>query len=179
MILKIGEFAAKAGPRSTTARSGRWCSRNTADKAQAMRCDRDVFEQGDRLHLRHAVRDLRRSPGFTPTAILILAFAMSANTAIFSVIEGVLLWPLPYHDPQRLCVLGKTIPARNIEWHWTSYPAIRNWRDQRLRRRLRRIAAGGLAGNARGRSRPSEDSGFQGIRRLRGDRRGAAAPRRK
>ena len=79
---------------------------------------------------RHALRVLVRSPGFSITAVLVLALAMGANTAIFSVIEAVLLRPLPYHDPHRLCVLWKTVPARNIEWDWTSYPTIRDWREQ-------------------------------------------------
>lgn len=80
--------------------------------------------------LRYAMRVLWRSPGFTITAVLVLALAMGANTAIFSVIEAVLLRPLPYPDSERLCVLWKSIPARAIEWDWTSYPAIRDWREQ-------------------------------------------------
>src|SRR5580692_10355326 len=55
---------------------------------------------------------------------------MGANTAMFSVIEAVLLDPLPYHDSERLCVLWKTVPARNIAWDWTSYPTIQDWRAQ-------------------------------------------------
>ncbi len=79
---------------------------------------------------RYAVRVLGRSPGFTFTAALVLALAMGASTAIFSVIEAVLLRPLPYHDSQRLCVLWKSVPSRNIAWDWTSYPTIRDWREQ-------------------------------------------------
>jgi len=79
---------------------------------------------------RYAMRVLGRSPGFTITAVLVLALAMGANTAIFSVIEAVLLRPLPYHDSQRLSMLWKTVPSRNIEWDWTSYPTIRDWREQ-------------------------------------------------
>jgi predicted permease len=80
--------------------------------------------------LRYAMRVLRRSPGFTIVAVLVLALAMGATTAIFSVLDAVLLRPLPYRDSQRLCVLWKTVPARNIEWDWTSYPSIRDWREQ-------------------------------------------------
>lgn len=76
------------------------------------------------------MRVLGRSPGFTFTAVLILALAMGANTAIFSVIEAVLLHPLPYHDSERLCVLWTSVPSRNISWDWTSYPTIRDWREQ-------------------------------------------------
>jgi predicted permease len=79
---------------------------------------------------RYAMRVLGRSPGFTITAVLVLALAMGANTAIFSVIEAVLLRPLPYRDSQRLCMLWKTVPSRNIAWDWTSYPTIQDWREQ-------------------------------------------------
>jgi putative ABC transport system permease protein len=80
--------------------------------------------------LRYAMRVLSRSREFTTIAVLVLALAMGATTAIFSVLDAVLLRPLPYRDSQRLCVLWKSVPARNIEWDWTSYPTIRDWREQ-------------------------------------------------
>jgi predicted permease len=80
--------------------------------------------------LRYAMRVLRRSPGFTIVAVLVLALAMGATTAIFSVLDAVLLRPLPYRNSGRLCVLWKSVPARNIEWDWASYPTIRDWREQ-------------------------------------------------
>ena len=52
--------------------------------------------------LRHALRLLLKSPAFTITAILILGFGIGANTAVFSLIDGVLLKPLPYPNPNRL-----------------------------------------------------------------------------
>ena len=54
------------------------------------------------LGLRHTLRILLKSPAFTITAIVILAFGIGANTAVFSLIDGVLLRPLPYPDPNRL-----------------------------------------------------------------------------
>jgi putative ABC transport system permease protein len=82
------------------------------------------------IDVKHAFRRLRRSPGFAATVLLILAIGIGANTAIFSVIEGVLLRPLPYSHPERLCVLWKSIPQKNIEWDWTSAPTIHDWREQ-------------------------------------------------
>lgn len=80
--------------------------------------------------LRYGARSLYRSPGFSAAAIFVLSLAIGANTAVFSVIEGVILRPLPYKDPERLAVLWKSIPQRNIEWDWTSAVTIRDWREQ-------------------------------------------------
>jgi predicted permease len=64
----------------------------------------------DRLvqDLHHTARRLAHSPGFTLTAILTLAFGIGATTAIFSIVEGVLLRPLPFAEPDRLVALGDT-----------------------------------------------------------------------
>ena len=59
---------------------------------------------------------------------MVLALALGANTALFSVIETVLLRPFPYRDPQRLAVLWKAVPSKQIEWDWSSGPIVQDWR---------------------------------------------------
>src|SRR6202161_236153 len=55
--------------------------------------------------LRFSLRTLRRTPGFTVIDILVMALGIGANVALFTVVRGVLLKPLPFHDPDRLVML--------------------------------------------------------------------------
>ncbi|MGA7257030.1 MAG: ABC transporter permease [Terracidiphilus sp.] len=67
--------------------------------------------------LRLVLRQLRKSPGFTATAVLMLAFGIGATTAIFSIVDGVLLRPLPFADPDRLVTLGDQLAGTDWGEH--------------------------------------------------------------
>jgi putative ABC transport system permease protein len=74
---------------------------------------KELYMHGLMLNLRLALRQLRRTPGFALTVVLTLALGIGATAAIFSLVEGVLLRPLPFHDPSRLVTLGDTISGEN------------------------------------------------------------------
>jgi putative ABC transport system permease protein len=80
--------------------------------------------------LRYGIRMLIKRPGFTFVALIALALGIGANTAIFSVINAVLLRPLPFAEPERLVNLWETRPQRGISRNPASYPDFVDWRDQ-------------------------------------------------
>lgn len=91
-----------------------------------------------RQDLRYAVRRLAHKPGFTMVVILILGIGIAANTAIFSVVNSVLLAPLPYDRPEQLVVIKETNPSRTVDRNNVS-PA--NFLDLEQQRLLDSVAA--------------------------------------
>ena len=76
--------------------------------------------------LRYALRQLRKSPGFACTAILILTLGMSASVAIFGFVDAALIKPLPYKDPNRLVDVTESVPM--IPRANLSYPDYLDWK---------------------------------------------------
>ena len=82
--------------------------------------------------LKFAVRQLARNPGFTAVAVLTLALGIGANTAIFSVLNTVLLQPLPYRDADRIMMIWADNPSYNLGFHELppSQQDLMDWRAQ-------------------------------------------------
>ena len=80
--------------------------------------------------IRFALRMLIRAPGFSLVAILTFAVGIGVNTAVFNVVNGVLLRPLPYPDADRITMLWMDNRRQSIREDITSYPNYLDWRDQ-------------------------------------------------
>src|SRR5436190_19301562 len=80
--------------------------------------------------LKYAVRTLRRTPAFTLAAVACLALGIGANTAIFSVIDGVLLRPLPFRDPGSLVMVWETNRGQGRDRNVVSPADYLDWRAQ-------------------------------------------------
>ena len=80
--------------------------------------------------LRFGVRSLRKNPGFTSVCVLTLALGIGANTAIFSLVNAVLLKPLPFPDPNQLVMVFATDAKRGGTEDVATYPDFADWRAQ-------------------------------------------------
>lgn len=80
--------------------------------------------------IRYAFRMLRRNPGFATAVVLALALGIGANTMIFSVLNGVLLRPLPYKEPDRLVLINETNVRRELPRTPASPPDFTDWQAQ-------------------------------------------------
>src|SRR5688500_15906794 len=80
--------------------------------------------------LRHALRTLGKSPAFTTGAVATLALAIATNTAMFSVLNAVLLRPLPYHSPEQLAMLWTEDPTENLREGRSALWDVEHWRSQ-------------------------------------------------
>src|SRR5207237_7426150 len=96
------------------------------------RCYKNPVMMND---IRYGLRQLIKHPAFTIIAILTLALGIGANTAIFSVVNAVLLKPLPFPEPEQLIALGMTdestrLKGAHMELNSLSYPDFFDYREQ-------------------------------------------------
>lgn len=84
----------------------------------------------DGTEVRQILRRLGAAPGFTAAAVLTLTLGIGATTALFSVVNAVVLRPLPYSDPDRLIVLWTDDVKRQLHETLVSYPLYRDWKEQ-------------------------------------------------
>jgi putative ABC transport system permease protein len=83
-----------------------------------------------RQDLLYALRHLRKHPGYALVTVLTLALGIGANTAIFSVVNGVLLKPLPYPDASRLIFITSQFPTLGFDQFWVSAPEFVEFRER-------------------------------------------------
>src|SRR6266545_5920607 len=131
--LAAGLSEAEAEARAV--RSYDWCllecelSRAERPAARAMQPPLELIERKGGMRMESFMQDLRfgarmllKTPGITLAAALSLALGIGANTVIFSVVNAVMLRPLPYLEPDRLVQVWETNPRANRWGDWVSYP---------------------------------------------------------
>src|SRR5262245_54067588 len=106
--------------------------------SSALRCRKTPSSRSIRVEmlesliqdLRYSVRVLAKNPVFTLIAVGTLALGIGANTAVFSLVNGILLRPLPYTDPDRIVTVWNSFPAAGVRKFGVAYKNTMDWKEQ-------------------------------------------------
>lgn len=108
-----------------------WLKRPVGNRRPALRDGGSrSFVDGLRQDIRFAIRSFRRQPGFTATAVATLSLGIGANTAIFGVVNAVLVRPLPFMEPSRLVTITEENPEQPTESGFASGGVLLDWRER-------------------------------------------------
>ena len=120
--------------------------------------------------LKYALRMLKKNPAFTAVAILTLAVGIGANSAIFSVVNSVLLRPLPYRQPGQLVRVYSEFPTMKLQKFWLSPPELLD-----IQREAKSLEERGSCAASTQSSRPPSDNAGSSRRRCRFSSQGRVA----
>ena len=127
--LHIDENLSRDEPRRSAKECADEAGRRDANSGELSRSEKLAGSRSLFQDLRFGARMLLKNPGFTATAVLILAFGIGANTAMFSVVQAVLLRPLAYSEPDRIVTLS-TLWKTSASKGQVSAPDFHDWHDE-------------------------------------------------